>query len=459
MRVNPDVINSISENKIDISSSWAWIDVFAYSPRYTEIFSQPISMESTTLDFLRLKEPICTITIRETSDPNSKLLWTGISYNIDDDGNGGVQADTINYSTGVVGNIAPSAVYGVGTITISDTYVNLCSDNYFETPIKTYWVNGGTFTLTDGAEQYLVIDYNNGTPIYRIENNKLLVNKSSIILVRICWRQGNNVHSIDSDCQGLGLSNKIESAIINTTPYRKSTNGGLILSETNAPVLKTVKISGAVVYAASTPHMVAAFNSSTDQLTFVYHTSGVWTYQDVSVYNSAQYDDGQNLVTLGTNKYTVNWFYRSIGDQKQCFFVLGNQEYPTAAQAESAPQILVPLLLRDHCMLVGRIIIQQGMYSGIVENVTDTTFTSGIVTGATNHNDLAGLQGNGPEYYHFTGSQYTDLTDGLDSSLHYHSSDRNRANHTGTQLAATISDFGSATTNVINTLTLDMGTW
>lgn len=445
MRINPDIINSISDNKIDISSAWAWVDVLTYSPRYTETFNQPISVESTTMDFFRFKEPICTITIRETPDPNSTLLWTGISYNIEDDGNatnGTSTPDTINYSTGVVGNIAPSATYGSGTITIADTYVNLCSDAFFETPIKTYWVNGGTFTLIDGTEQYLVIDYNNGTPIYRIENNKIIVNKSSIILVRICWRQGNNVHSIDSDCQGLGLANKIESAIINTTPYRKSTDGGMILSETATPTNRTVLITGAVVYSGSTPHQILAFNSSINQFTFVRHVAGVWTYSDVSVYNNSQYDNGTDLVSLTTNKYTVNWIYRSIGNSIQSFFVLGNNEYSTVAHAQASTAINVPFLLRDHCMLVGRIIVQKGATSGVVENVADTTFTGATVT--TNHNDLAGLQGNGPEYYHFTGAQYTDLTDGLDSSLHYHSTDRNRANHTGTQLASTISDFDNS---------------
>jgi hypothetical protein len=35
----------------------------------------------------------------------------------------------------------------------------------------------------------------------------------------------------------------------------------------------------------------------------------------------------------------------------------------------------------------------------------------------------------------------TDLTDSGDSTLHYHASDRDRANHTGTQTVSTISDF------------------
>lgn len=40
-----------------------------------------------------------------------------------------------------------------------------------------------------------------------------------------------------------------------------------------------------------------------------------------------------------------------------------------------------------------------------------------------------------------TTTQVTDLTDGGSSTLHFHSTDRARANHTGTQLKATISDF------------------
>lgn len=42
-----------------------------------------------------------------------------------------------------------------------------------------------------------------------------------------------------------------------------------------------------------------------------------------------------------------------------------------------------------------------------------------------------------------TVAQRDDLTDGNDSALHYHPSDRARANHTGTQLVATISDFNA----------------
>jgi len=44
-------------------------------------------------------------------------------------------------------------------------------------------------------------------------------------------------------------------------------------------------------------------------------------------------------------------------------------------------------------------------------------------------------------------SDFTDLTDSGDSTLHYHASDRARSNHTGTQAASTISDFDTEVSN------------
>lgn len=56
-----------------------------------------------------------------------------------------------------------------------------------------------------------------------------------------------------------------------------------------------------------------------------------------------------------------------------------------------------------------------------------------------NHADLQNI--NTSTYTHLSATNHTDLTDGGASTLHYHTSDRDRANHTGTQAASTISDF------------------
>jgi Phage tail repeat like len=43
-----------------------------------------------------------------------------------------------------------------------------------------------------------------------------------------------------------------------------------------------------------------------------------------------------------------------------------------------------------------------------------------------------------------TAANLNALDDGVDTTLHFHASDRDRANHTGTQLSGTISDFSEA---------------
>lgn len=74
----------------------------------------------------------------------------------------------------------------------------------------------------------------------------------------------------------------------------------------------------------------------------------------------------------------------------------------------------------------------------------------GLSPGNVNHNDLSGLQGGtASEYYHLTQAQHGDLTDGGDSTLHFHSADRSRANHTGTQASSTISDFNEAAQDAV----------
>jgi len=74
---------------------------------------------------------------------------------------------------------------------------------------------------------------------------------------------------------------------------------------------------------------------------------------------------------------------------------------------------------------------------------TDNNFTN------TLKSKLDGIS-TGAEVNNISDVNATDLTDGGDSALHYHSSDRSRANHTGTQSADTIVD---GTTNKAYTAT------
>jgi len=65
---------------------------------------------------------------------------------------------------------------------------------------------------------------------------------------------------------------------------------------------------------------------------------------------------------------------------------------------------------------------------------------------ATDKTKLDGIEA-GAEANNISDINATDLTDSGDSTLHYHASDRNRSNHTGTQTASTISDFDTEVAN------------
>ncbi len=78
-----------------------------------------------------------------------------------------------------------------------------------------------------------------------------------------------------------------------------------------------------------------------------------------------------------------------------------------------------------------------------------------------NHADLQNL--NTASYTHLTATQATDLTDAGESTLHYHASDRARANHTGTQSISSLSDLltlasGTYTPTLTNTTNLSAST-
>jgi len=77
-----------------------------------------------------------------------------------------------------------------------------------------------------------------------------------------------------------------------------------------------------------------------------------------------------------------------------------------------------------------------------------TTQSSG--TAETNHAALGNL--NSTNYTHLTANQATALTTGNNATIHYHASDRDRANHTGSQPSSTISDFITAVSNATLTL-------
>ena len=292
---------------------------------------------------------------------------------------------------------------GDGTIDVSSVMVFIYSQPSWTGDFARRTVPAATsLALTSGAN-YLVADYNGGSPVYAIVNDPTLINNSDVVFIANMWMEGTQIHSVVVNW-GLATANRINDRLINLQRYVRSS--GLMLGESTGRV---ITVSSGLLWYGITAVAETAQTSASSNCDFYYHVAGVWTKSSVSTYNNSQYDNGTDLVTLsgfGT-QYAVNWVYRYIDGSglPKLAYVLGSGNYRLAeAQASTAPT--PPSILTSQAILVGRIIVAQDASTATqIDSAFTTAFAGSTVT---DHNNLSDLQGGTTnEYYHLTSAEYT----------------------------------------------------
>jgi len=300
-----------------------------------------------------------------------------------------------------------------GSVTIGNGYYSLSRSITAANLTSNYYLSGGTFTLTDNSINYIIANYNSGSPALQLTTNRSIIdgNFVSIVPVYTIYRSASSLIPLDWDESGLFLSEKLLNRIINNNRFERDVNyGGLILSEA---ATRTVIISAGKIWYGVKSQLLTAFNSSLSGqvMKLYYHSGGNWTSTNITQYNNTQYDDGTNLQSTSSNRYVVNWVYECVSETDLVFIVLGGANYKLAeAQASVAPTL--PSIISSTAVLVGRIIVQQGASSS---TEIDSAFTTSLGTGtATNHNDLMNIQsapsGVAGEYYHTSSDQATVIS-------------------------------------------------
>lgn len=270
-----------------------------------------------------------------------------------------------------------------GSCTIGIGAYNLYSTSDYTGPIKQYTIPGATFTLTDNAMNYIVADYNGGSPIIRNVLSLSTIDDSSVIPIFSIFRVGNNLHNINWDSLGKGLPNKLNRR--ERVLRRFEIESGLTLSEAATRLVNTT--SGVVWYGGVALPLEAAA-SNLDHTHIWYHSNGAWTFTPTTQYDNNNYDNGTNLTALTANRYSVNWIFRGVYQGVSATnIVLGTGDY-TLAQAVAAPLPALPSFISTTNILVGRIIVQKGATSATqIDQVQATTLTQ---SQATSHEDLLG---------------------------------------------------------------------
>lgn len=268
-----------------------------------------------------------------------------------------------------------------GKIIVDPITVALCSTDDFSTRPHAYSIAQTSVSIADLTTNYVVADYNAGTPIIKVVTNVALITESDIVPIFTVYRAGTIIHLVNWDSLGLGLVNKVHQSIVKTQRYRRES--GLILSESPTRVLT---LTAGKIWMGANGVSLDQVTSGTDAITLYSHVGGVWTASNIGAYNNTQYDNGTDLVTLSaTSRYAINWVYRGVELDKHWYIVLGTGDY-TETQAVNATVPVPPTAISSHAVLVGKVIVQKSVDTAYsIQSAFETQFG---LAAPGNHADL-----------------------------------------------------------------------
>jgi hypothetical protein len=338
-----------------------------------------------------------------------------------------------------------SAATGIIKTTASEIGANVFFNYAGETNVA---------TVADLNFVYLAYVDADNAPTLHTTTDRTTINDQTEILIGWVYNDGVALHIMNCGLYFQDHHARNRTRVRDVYGFERAT--GIIVS---TDATRHVLVTAGTVYRYVCKITTAAFDSTAgggDTFSYWYRNgSGGWTeVTGQTIINNANYDDGDGVLgALTGNRYGVHWVYVSIDGHVHIIY--GRDNYKMAGAEDATPPGDIPDILEHMTILAAKIIVREGTDTTTVASAFDIRFA---VTSVDNHNDLGGLQGGAAnEYYHFSSANYTDLTDAGDSALHYHATDRARANHTGTQAASTISDFGEAAQNAVGGI-LDNGT-
>lgn len=306
---------------------------------------------------------------------------------------------------------------GNGTFTIGPGNANIFDNADGAGGLANYNLIGGTFTPTDLVNNYLVYNFNGGSPIPQLLQSVATINETTIVPVFTVYRQGNSLTWLNWDQLGYALGNKMHQRLVKTDRFRRQT--GLVLAEV---ATRIVSVSAGIVWIGAIPVDLPGFTSSTNTMIQATRTAGNWVYTTVTQYNNTQYDDGTNTQNLSGSTYAVNFIYRIVQEGvSRVVFVLGNSNATLDQAIEMQPPASLPPEVFSAGMLVGRIIVARAASTATrIDSAFNQFWGSGGGGGGggvTDHNSLNGIQGGGPgEYYHLSSAKYT-FANGMDQQV------------------------------------------
>ena len=326
---------------------------------------------------------------------------TGGTFNI---------TSTTTYAAGVISGSTGWSSTGTGQINLPNVKVALYNNTNNIEPILIYDVasgttnSGGIPALANNDTNYIVIEYNGGSPIYNVYDNDAIVDDSSVVLFMVVYRADNFIHTLEFGNQGAGLVNKLNDRFIMTDRIGYESGLALGLSGSTGIVTSTA----GVAWNGPNRQFLDPVNSQDDIFFKSFHSGGTWVYTTTGdTLNNTYYDDGTDIVLATAGKYLTNWYFRGQEINDHLYEVYSTNQYDSVALAQLSTEPVLPELITSHAILLGRIIVQVNATTGLTESAFTVPFQP---TQVAYHNDLNGIQGGtAGQYYHLNANQYNNI--------------------------------------------------
>lgn len=301
---------------------------------------------------------------------------------------------------------------GDGTVNIGDGIAYLRSTNDPYATIIKYPISAVTnLALTDNANNYVLVDYNGGSPTITVTTNGSTINTQTNSLAYVIARVGNDLEYLNLVGQNVDPNAKLRIRFLNQEGIRRASGAVLGFSSRNLTLTSSVLFSGLIRINA------AAFNTaSPDTFTLAYNNGATWTRTTGQTQiNNTQYNNSGTLTTMPNNTFRTDYVYLLPNNPSKLYVIMGTTTYNSLTLAKAAPRpSILPVELQAIGLEVGRLFIEKN--STTIAEVQSSFSNDFIGAPVPEHNSLTGLQGGtSGEYNHLTDAQVA-LVDGSEQT-------------------------------------------
>lgn len=300
---------------------------------------------------------------------------------------------------------------GNGTINLASGVALLRTTNSPTGLLKKYNISAITnIALTDNANNFLLVDYNSGSPTITVTTNTATINTTTNSLIGVVARVGTTLHYLSLVGQNVDANAKLRIRFLNSEVLRRAQ--GAVIGSVN----RNLTLTAGLFYSGLIPVTTQAFNTVTpDTFTLAYNNGSVWTRTTGQTQvNNTQYNNSGTLTNFGggNNHFRTDYIYLLANNPSKLYVIMGDVDYSSLGSAVLAPTpAILPVELQSLGILVGQVVIQKNATTMQANTSFGTTFTGSTVN---NHNDLAGL--NIDPYLHLTAVEKTSFNDGLNGA-------------------------------------------